>query len=153
MRPAIRATSVWLTTAMLLAQAVCPGLLFACGCNRSGRLSCFANRGGVSVHTCCTSAESDSSPACLHCGVGSHADRSASGQAVCHCGDYAPSQLALPGVPGSQHLTSLFDWIGAGTTCSTTALALPAPPVHAQVPSSQFLVPHFKQILHCVWLT
>jgi len=150
---AVQVITVWLTTAMLLAQTVCPVLAFDCSCwpgTSSACLSGKIDRSGC----CCAMSADDSSSACTHCRVPSCDDKfPRHRRSVCHCGDYAPAQPAIPGVPELPGPTSLADWIHAGTTCLTAATVLPSVPVHARVLSSELLVPHFKQLLHCVWLT
>lgn len=150
---AIQATTIWLTTAMLLAQAIYPGLALNCGCQHSISSSCVSKTTGI--NGCCYSKPEDEAPsACSHCQASSPADEATrQGRSVCHCGDHAPSQPALPNAPDSPSSIDLVDWICGSTTCLTTASMLPSAPVHAQVPSSESLVPHFKQVLLCVWLT
>lgn len=150
---AIQVTSVWLTTAMLFVQAVCPGLAGDCGC-QPGNAFCGSTNVTESNICRCSSSAGDASLGCPHCQRASgKPEPTMQSESVCHCGDQAPVEPTMPGVPESPSSSVLLDWIGGSIACFTTAPLLSPAPVHSQVPSSMVLIPHFKQVVHCVWLT
>ena len=153
MFPAIRVTTAWLTTAMLLAQSVFLGSVLDRSCQESSSLSCFVAISDAG-ECCCSPAENDYLSVVVHCHAPSCDDESTTYDwAVCYCGDHTPSLPAVPILPESPNPTCLFNWGCGGTICLTIVPILTSDAVQAQVDSSELLVPHFKQILQCVWLT
>lgn len=149
----LQATTVWLTTAMLLAQAMCPGLVGGCGCQQSNA-SCCSTDAKESDACCCASSEEDTSQGCPQCQAASgNSEPAVQGESVCHCGRQAPAEPTMPGIPESPNPSILLDWIAGNFVCFTAAPLLSPAPVHSQVLSSEALILHFKQVVHCVWLT
>lgn len=151
---AFQVTSVWLTTAMLFVQTVCPGLTVGCSCKQT-MTSCCSNQ-----ETCCFGSREFSTSSlgsCPHCNRSSESDEPECGfqqDSVCHCGDFipveSPSQVVPETTSSLEHLLALI----VCTNCGVTTILIEAPaPIPPPVPSSEELTHNYTQIVLCVWLT
>lgn len=153
MSPVVRAATASITAAVLLAQAVFPGLVLGTSCPQSFSPSCSVESSKASG-CCCSQSESDSSSVQSHCQQPSHHDQTQRYDLpVCHCGNSYPAQPVCPSAPESSIVSSLTDRGCGDTSCLTTASVVSSAAKQGQVASRELLVPHFKQILQCVWLT
>jgi hypothetical protein len=138
---------------MLLAQAVCPGLVLSCGCQHA-RSSGSINEKGC---CCCGKVDVDTTASCPHCNPPVKSDSPVSGErdSVCHCGDFVPIAPADQTIPESsesslRYVLDLIVGICPGLTTKVVAAPAPAPP---PVLSSEVLTHNYKQIVLGVWLT
>jgi len=139
--------SVWLTTVMLLTQAVCPILASDCGCSSSG-MSRVSLQELNNCH-CATSSN-----ACPHCqGRTGNSEPGCEEDSVCHCADQTPTKPELPAVPETPNSCLQLNLLSANVGCFTATPVLNIVPAHSQVPSNEVLTSHFKQVVYCVWLT
>ncbi|MBR9801975.1 hypothetical protein GYB59_09860 [bacterium] len=145
--------AIWMTVAMLLAQAVSPALAGGCGCQHA----VAACSGGADC--CCAEKASPVSEAsCPHCNPAEARGENAEGvssHSWCDCGHFSPQHPAKQKLPetsesGLKHLLGLMAAIEDGLT---SAVVTPAAPIPQVVSSSEELTPHFRQIVLCVWLT
>lgn len=155
--------AVWMTVTMLLAQMVCPGVAFGCGCQSTA--TCFSGQ-----RACCCSGEKAkvTTRSCPHChpvsdsSTESDAPQLARGTAkksewgtVCHCSDDAPRIPAEEYIPDASEsdFRLLWDVISNFDSCLSTQVVLECSPMRPRVPSSEELTHNYKQIVLCVWLT
>lgn len=145
--------AVWTTVAMLLTQAMWPGLVLGCGCQHT--------RSCGSVHEdaccCCAKVETENSSGCPHCGPPAASEEPASGEreSICRCGDFVPLAPADQTIPepsesSLRYVLDLISGIHPGLTTKVVVAPAPAPP---PVLSSEELTHHYKQIVLGVWLT
>lgn len=154
MSPKLQVTAVWMTAAILLAQAVFPSLAFGCGC----RHICSAD--SRSQEICCRTGATHSEPkeACPHCGPPAGAAEPGGEflrDSVCRCGDSAPLIPAEQMIPESSKSTfkHFFDLIVGNDISWTTKVALASTPAPPPMPLSEDPTHNDKQALLCVWLT
>lgn len=160
MLPKIQAISVWMTVAMLLVQAVCPGSTFGCGCQIS-----LSSCESVDQECCCSTDEAGSSTGnCPHCNPVSEPNESSESHwladeyqqnSFCHCGEIAPPIPVEPNVPESSETTlklvqDLISNVGGCLEPELVPASTPSPPT---VSSSEERTHNFKQVVLCVWLT
>lgn len=144
--------SVLLTVAMLLTQAVCPSLGFACGCSVTGESF-------VTQATCCCCSQAASMPSeCSHCASPSEQNVPADDSrhdSACYCGDSAPIEPIAPAAPESSETTlKTLSLIACINVCKNEAVVLSqTTPARPSVLSSEELTHNYRQVVLCVWLT
>lgn len=152
----LQVTTVWMTAAMLFAQAVCPDIGFGCGCQRIDSSTCSLTQKG-----CCCSKESESSPQseCPHCSPPAESqerDNEFQQDSICHCGDGVPLEPVQQRIPDSSEssLKLLVDQIVNNNNACLATTIIPAPTAASPaVPLSQEHEQPSKQSVLCIWLT